>query len=267
MMLSSNRLVRSNRILKRDLVIVDTENKIVIDGSEMPDNNELYDENEPDDGGKIEANREEKARSSAEKILRQAERQAEELLINARATATAESTAIRSEAKGEAARLAAEARELGYKEGLDKAFQEGEVIKSNAEKVLRDAQNERIRMQQDFEPEMVELITQIAEKLLGKIPELSPSIIVNLIKQGFAAATISGDVKVYVSQQDYDAVLENQDELMAITDGSVKLEIVKDLSLSPMDCVIETPFGNVDCSLGQQFEAIKASLSYILNNR
>ncbi|MCL1843935.1 MAG: FliH/SctL family protein [Defluviitaleaceae bacterium] len=256
-------MLSSKRILKPAMVIFDSENKIVIDTGNSASEAETDDES-------IEArakSKEETAQNSAARIIRHAERQAEEIQSNAIRKAAQKQEAIKSAAEAEAARIISEARDTGYNEGMEKAISEGNIIRAEAQQILDDAHTERKQMQENLEPETVGMIINITEKLLGNIASVNPAIITNIVKQGFAAATISGEVTVYVSADDYDLVVENKDELMAQTDGSVKLKITKDLSLNPMDCVIETPFGNIDCSLGQQFESIKSSLTYILNNK
>jgi flagellar assembly protein FliH len=253
-------MLSSNRVLKRHSVSVDTENKIVIE-TVMPsvdiDLNEPYD---PD-------RQEKDAQKSAARIIRHAEQQAEQIISDAMQKAAEKQAAIQQAAEDEAATLTAEARESGYQSGMDAARQEGEAIKAEARQVLDDAKAEKLAMEEALEPDIVNMILGITEKLLGNIAELNPSLILNLVKQGFAAGAISGTVTVYVSADDYDEVVANKDELLAFTDGSAKLDITKDLSLSPLDCVIETSMGVIDCSLGQQFEALKANLTYILNNR
>jgi flagellar assembly protein FliH len=260
-------MLSSSRILKRHAVSVDTENKVVIDIGETLD----IDSPDPDIVSDDPNKRERDARKSAEKeaarMVRHAESQAEDIISNAIKTAAEKQAAIQKKAEDEAANIMAESREMGYQSGMDSARQEGDAIKAQAQQVLDDANAERAAMQESLEPEIVNMIISITEKLLGNIAEVNPKVITNLVKQGFADATITGNVVVYVSADDYDQVIENKDELLAVTDGSVKLEIKKDLSLSPMDCVIETPFGDIDCSLGQQFESLRANLTYILNNR
>lgn len=252
-------MLSSRRILKHNTVTLDTENTVII---EIGDYSALAVD---DDEEFIPPPRtEEDAQNSAEKIIRNAERQAEEILANARATANAEQNTILQNAESEALQLTAEARENGYNEGIAKAQSKANAIKAEAQQVLNDAIAERERMQKSLEPEIVEMIINITEKLLGNACELNPAVVINLIKQGFESTSISGDVTVYVSADDFELVEAKKDELMAVTDGSVKLTITKDLSLSPMDCVIETPFGNIDCSLGQQFESLRANLTYIL---
>ncbi|MCL2197703.1 MAG: FliH/SctL family protein [Defluviitaleaceae bacterium] len=249
----------SSRILKAQTVFVDTENKFVIetDAAEVESAGD-----EPFDPDK----KEREAHKSAKSIVKNAEQKAEEIISIARHEAMNVQAEIRRSADIEATQVISEARDQGYKEGMSAAIEEGEAIKAEAQQILDDAIAERKSMQESLEPEIVDLVIAITEKLLGNIKELNPSAIVNLIKQGFAESVISGEIKVNVSADDYEYVTKNKDELLAHTDGSVNLLVIKDLSLSPMDCVIETPFGDIDCSLGQQYESLRANLALILNN-
>jgi len=254
----------SNRVLKAGTVEVDIDNKVIIEVQQSPEQERdlpLTGESERNsaDVEKIEA----KARG----IVQQARYQAEQIVNDARRAAATEQANLISQAEAEAARITREASDRAYQEGMEIATREGDAIKAEATKVLEQANAEREAMQKALEPEMVQLLIDIMDKLVGDAVKMNPSIIVNLIKQGLSSSTITGDVIVYVSAQDYDETIAKKDELLAITDGSVKLDIVKDLSLNSSDCVIETPFGSIDASLGQQHEALRENLTYILGNR
>lgn len=255
-------MLSSKRVLKPSMVNLDIKNKIVIETGLLTTS---ADNNDP---VQIDPEKREKdVQKSAAGIIRNAERQAEEIRSRARVESEHEKSAILKKTDIESAQVLAESRKQGYKEGMETATCEGNAIKAEARQVLEDAKAEHKKMQESLEPEIVSMIIAITEKLLGNITELCPAVILNLIKQGFAEATISGDVTVYVSAQDYEKVLENKYELMALAGGAVELQITKDLSLLPMDCVIETPFGNIDCSLNQQFKALRENLTFILTSR
>ncbi|MDR0273578.1 MAG: hypothetical protein LBI27_09715 [Clostridiales bacterium] len=249
------------QILKPAMVNLDTENKIVIETGSAPIVN-IYDDDVTET---VDIKRD--AEKAAARIIRHAERQAEEIISNSRMAAIEEKELLLKSAQDETERVISEARDMGYKNGMDTATREGDALKAQAQQILDDAIAEREAMQNNLEPEIVEMIIGITEKLLGNIADVNPAIIVNLVKQGFASSQISGNITVHVSADDFEAVKKNKDELLAHTDGSVKLTITKDLSLSPLDCIIETPFGDIDCSLGQQFESLRANLTYILNNK
>ena len=254
----------SNRILKAGTVEVDVDNKVIIEVISTAE----QEMDLPITGESERSNADvEKIEAKARGIVQQARYQAEQILNEARRAAAVEQASLMSKAEEEAARLTREASDRAYQEGLEAANREGEVIKAEANRVLEQAHADRESMQKALEPEIVQLIIDIMDKLIGDIVKLNPSIIINLIKQGLSSSTITGDIKVYVSADDYDETIAKKDEILAITDGSVKLDIVKDLSLNSSDCVIETPFGSIDASLGQQYETLRENLTYILGNR
>jgi len=262
-------ILSCNKILKAATVKVDNDNKVVIDVSAQlqytpTDNDNLTDNN---DESVVESNKIAQVNQTVAKKIRQAELQAEEIIANAKKIASEEQESIRATAETEAVRLMEEYRDIGYKEGMDLAISEGNTIKEEANEILKAAESEKKQMQENLEPEMVDLIIKITEKLLGNATNINPKVIINLIKQGLSSTVITGDVMIYVSADDLEQVQKHKEELMTLTDGSVNLEIVKDLSLNPMDCIIGTPFGDIDCSLGQQFESLRANLTYILNNK
>jgi flagellar assembly protein FliH len=241
---------------------MDRENKVVIDVSDpsLFESIDLLGDTEL-----LEEEREITPEEQTARLLQAAHNEAEQIILDAQAAGIAEQAAMRNAAKSEINVAMEQAKEQGYQEGMTAATREGDAIRAQARQVLAEAQAERKSMQQNLEPEMVNLLIRILDKLVGNAVTLNPDIILALVKLGIQNATITGDVVVYVSPDDYETVAENKDTIMALTDGSVKLEITKDLSLNPMDCIIETPFGNIDCSLGQQLESLRANITYLLN--
>ncbi|MCL2699868.1 MAG: FliH/SctL family protein, partial [Defluviitaleaceae bacterium] len=88
-----------------------------------------------------------------------------------------------------------------------------------------------------------------------------------IIRKGFSESKMSGDITIRVSDADYEATYESREEIQQYADAGAKLEILKDPSLTQGDCIIETPFGAIDCSLDQQSESLKKNLYFISENR
>ena len=206
----------------------------------------------------------------------------EELRDEVIKSAKGEADAVLSEAAGRARMIIEEAEreakiikiaieESARKEGFEKGYNEGvlqaEQIKQSASEELESAQHEKAEMLSRVEPEVVELIVSIVDKLLPKVAAFNRGTVVNLIKQGLEGATIKGTVNVHVSKEDYDATLAQRDEITASLDTSVILDIVADPALKANDCIIETGFGNIDCSLDAQYNTLRENLYYILENR
>ena len=251
-----------NRILKHDRVKIDKDNRVTI---EVP----VVDTDEympGQDAGESE-DEEAKAMNAAASIIRTAEMQASEILNRARMEALAVQSKIETEAKETAARLLKETEESAYKSGVARAKAEGDRIISEADIILEEAKKQRLFLQDTLEPDIVKLIIGISDKLIGNAKNLNPNTITYLVRQGFGMGTITGDVRVLVSPDDFETVVRSKDELLSHTDGSANLEIAKDLSLNPLDCIIETSMGHIDCSLDGQYSQLKENLTYILQNR
>ena len=251
----------SRRVLKAERIKIDKDNRVTIDVPAFEEEPINIDEAED------EAEAEAKAMSAAARIISTAEMQANEIKNRARMEALAIQSKIEAETKAEAERLLKETEESAYSAGMSKAKAEGDNIIEEANKILTDAKNQRKFLQDSLEPDIVKLIIDISDKLIGNAKDLNPKTITYLVKQGFGVGAISGDIKVFVSPVDFEEVVKSKDELLALTDGSANVDIVKDLSLNPLDCVIETSMGHIDCSLEGQYAALKENLTYILQNR
>jgi len=196
---------------------------------------------------------------SKESILKEARDEAEKIIQKARG----EALLITDNAKWELNKLRVkteeDAREQGHAEGLNKGMMEAEAVIRDAEKELLDAHTKRDEVMKSAEPQIVELIAKILEKLVGNVQKANPQIIMHLVREGLSESAGSENVKLKLSPDDYDYVQEHYDEISELV-GSKKIELIKDAALKPMDCVIETAYGNVDSSLDQQFESLKADL-------
>ena len=245
----------SNRIIKTGTFIIDNNNKVIID---VPTIFEEQQEPIKEYEEEIKINPEDEA----EKIITVAKNEASNIIEQALKQAQDESNDIITLANAEAEVIEKKAQENGYKTGIKEAQSEADNIKQQAENIKNEAILWKKNQEESLEPQIVNLIINIIEKLINQT--INPNIIINLIKQGLNSSTIIGNIIIYVSQNDHSYVLEHKDEILALTDGSVKVDIVKDLSLNDNDCIIETPFGNIDSSLNQQLENLIQDLRYIL---
>ena len=207
-----------------------------------------------------------KAEEEAAFVLRKADIESNNLRTKAKEEAERliAETQVRLEAEGR--QVYEENRQAGYNQGINEATEKGNAIKAEAQKVLDDAIKERDETLKAIEPEAVNLIIDIVEKLLGDSIKINPAVIATLIRKGFEGVNLSGQVTVRVSEADYPEVIKAKEELTAAAGGTAEIEIVRDLSLKPTDCIIDTPFGGIDISLTPQYEALKADLLYLLDH-
>ena len=198
----------------------------------------------------------EQAREEARQIIENAREEASRLIEERRAAFDEELRILQEETLNEA-------QETGYAKGYDESV----GLRTQAEQVLKDAAATKEEMIKNTEPEITTLVCRIVNKLTADAADLNPQVVNCLIKQGLGQANAIGDIKIHVSPVDYDDVLERRDEFLSLAGTGSKIEIFKDLSLNKSDCIIETPYGNIDCSLEQQFISLRENIYYILNNR
>ncbi len=192
------------------------------------------------------------AKAEAESILENARQTAEDIIANATA-----------DAKKNADRIKEQSRQDGHDAGITEANAEAERIKAEARELYTQAENDREEALKNLEPEIVRLIVDITEKLLMRTVIINPGVVVNLVKDCLANTTTVGDIVIHVSEDDYELVSQSKNDILSVVDTSTNVSIIKDSTLNISDCVIETQFGNIDCSLDQQFQALKSDLFYL----
>jgi len=254
------------RVIKSDYVSYDGENAVRIEVPAFEEPLNVADEPVDLEEETVDADPLAEVRAEAARILGEAKAGADRVTEKAEADAEA----IRTEARVKRDELYREGNQTGYTDGYKRGYGEGSAeadkLISDAQEVLRNARERRSAMIAGVEGEMVDLISGIARKLINRAVSTEPGTILTLIRLGFDEATVLGDVRIRVSKDDYDFVTENADAIMAMAKSGTSVDFVKDLSLNKGDCVIETPYGNIDCSLGQQFEALENNLYMLMSS-
>lgn len=267
----------SNRILKSAQVAFDKANAVTIRHGvyppqplNVPDIDEfdffrnpgnVYENNIREESNEI-SNKE-----LAEKIVDRAKEEAATIIKAAREDAEIILDSMEDDAKERIRRTEEDARRKGYEEGYAKGEGETEAIKEEARAISENAVQERQKSFDAFEADILNLIVDVLDKLLAGALNMNPQLILYIIRKGFAESNLSGDVIIRVSEDDYEEAYSNREAFLQYVESGAKLEVTKDFSLSKADCVIETPFGVIDCSLDQQYEALKKNLYFIYDNR
>ncbi|MBR1737779.1 MAG: hypothetical protein IJ736_12310 [Firmicutes bacterium] len=201
------------------------------------------------------------------KELEEAKAEAEKIIDDARAQALT----ILSEASAQAQHDRYDELQAGRLEGYEKGYraakEEARGILEEANKTLEEAKQQRKELVDELEPQIVDLIMGVIEKVTFGGLKIDPQVMLTIVRQGISGNSGSGETLVYVSEEDYDNVSKN---IMSILDSSEKgknVEICKDANMSRGDCIIHTAFGNIDCSIEPQLKELKEDLYYILENR
>ena len=179
---------------------------------------------------------------------------------------------IIQDAQQQANAIISEAQEEGHRQGYEAGYQEGvaaaESLKAEIEQQRGDLEAEYQQLVDSIEPEMVDVLTQIYEHVLGIELRDDKGIILHLLKNTLSRIEPGNNLIVHVSSDDYDDVIDERDSLEAcITSPSTTMEIIEDPLLKENECMIESDSGIFDCSLGVELSELSRKLKLLSFDR
>ncbi|MBO8171019.1 MAG: flagellar assembly protein FliH [Bacillaceae bacterium] len=215
------------------------------------------------------------AKADASEIMAQAHQDAQSLLEQTRE----QCEKLKQEAEQEIAekwkafeqekeRLAQEARERGQKEGFEQGREEGrreslreyqDLIEKSAY-ILESAQREKEKIISEAEPFLIELSTQIAQKIIAEELSLNPDKMTEMVAEALARVRVIGTITLSVDPEYHAFVMQNRERLLRVIDGQSELMIIPDHQLKGGGCVIQTPMGSLDARIDTQLEEVKKAL-------
>ena len=180
--------------------------------------------------------------------------------------------AIIQDAQEQANAIISQAQEEGHRQGYEAGYQEGvaaaESLKAEIEQQRGDLEAEYQQIVDGIEPEMVDVLTQIYEHVLGIELRDDKGIILHLLKSTLSRIEPGNNLIVHVSSDDYDDVIDEKDSLDAcITSPSTTMEIIEDPLLKENECMIESDSGIFDCSLGVELSELSRKLKLLSFDR
>lgn len=255
-----------SRILKAPYITIDSQNGIPINNKleiykeeTLDTTEEIFEEKIGQEELNIEALEE-----MQDDILEKAREQADIIIENAKNEARKIIEAANLEIEENANKIYLEKEEAGFNEGYLKGENEAQNLKNEAEQILLNANAEKEMLEKSIEPQLINLVIDISQKILTKTFEINPEIISLLIKKGLENVKDISNIKIYVSENQYEYVINNKDEIIGVDTNKNNIEILKKSSLEDDDCFIETEFGSVQCGANEQFKGIREALLYIL---
>jgi len=186
--------------------------------------------------------------------------------------ASEQAEAIINDAQNQAEEIKQGAIEQGHQEGYDAGYQEGmaavESLKADIEAQRDGLEKEYQMLVDELEPEMVDVLTQIYEHVLGIELRDDKGIILHLLKSTLSRIEPGNDLIVHVSSDDYDEVMDEKEALNAcVTSPNTTMEIIEDPLLKENECMIESDSGVFDCSLGVELSEISRKLKLLSFDR
>ncbi|MDK2794773.1 MAG: flagellar assembly protein FliH, partial [Caldanaerobacter sp.] len=147
------------------------------------------------------------------------------------------------------------------KKGEEKAQALIEEARALKEEILE----EKKRLYKEAESDMINVILEAVEKIVGKHVEEDKDLILSLIKKGMENYNAFDKVTVRVSEEDYEHCVKNKDKILKDVEFLDEINIVKDLSLRKGDCIIETNSGVINSGVTTQLKTLKSLFAGVLN--
>lgn len=174
------------------------------------------------------------AHQRAKEILEQAERQA---------------TQIRQKAEDQREEVLAAAREAGRQEGLAQA----------TEVILR-ARQERARIVEAAEPEIIRLALAVAERIVGTAVQLDEDLVLKISAQAIESVRHQRELVLRVNPEDAVLLRNGRKKLMDMLGRTKDIAVREDPEVERGGCVVETENGSVDAQLRTQIQMIEQAL-------
>lgn len=193
-----------------------------------------------------------KAREQAQMIVEEAKQEADILISTAESEISALKKAVEEEAW-----------QKGYEDGLNAAQSEYAALLQEAENIKIQAGQDYEKILESIENDTVDVILEIARKVVCTEISINKEDILYLIKQAFEKCSNKEGIVLRVSQHDYSYVMDNIDALRSMIQGSPEFEVKKDTSLNEGDCLVETLFGTIDAGVQTKIKKIEEAFRKI----
>ena len=194
-----------------------------------------------------------KAMEEADLVIKEAEYEAQRIIEN-------------TEIEIEERRLAVEeeAKQKGYEDGFNEAKKQYEDLIQEAEFVREHAKAEYKEVLESIESDTVNVIIDIAKKVIGSELSLNKENILFLVKQAFEKCTNKENIVLKVGAEDYDFLSESRDRLLSMVEGIGGLEIKKDSSLKAGVFIVETQYGSIDAGVQTKLKKIEQAFRQVI---
>lgn len=199
-----------------------------------------------------------------EEIVQQAQREANIIIKEAEAEARRILEKSREDAK-KGKKEIEEAKSKGYDDGYNEAKMQYESLIAEAKSIREEAIKEYKRILESAEADIVEIILNIARKVLQTEISQNREIIFNLVREAIDNCSYKNDIVLRLSPYEYDFIMKEKDEIDSILEDVENLEIKKDPSLKEGDCIAETPYGCVETSMQVKLNKIENAFRELYN--
>lgn len=166
----------------------------------------------------------------------------------------------------EADRLAAVERdafqkgfEAGKSSGLEMAEKKLEAMLARFTESIERIAHTRTEIVHQTQEDVLRLAVAIAQKLVQREIQMDPEILVTLVQVALRKINESAPATVYLNLEDHSWVQKAIEERPQVFgERELVLKVKEDLKRG--DCICESPYGNVDARISEQFQRVEQGL-------
>jgi flagellar assembly protein FliH len=185
----------------------------------------------------------------AERLVKDAEKNASTLV----ADATTKAKEIENTAYDEGF-------EMGKKEGFTKGEHESARLVGRLHLILSRAIDARGNIIDETETQLVQLVLQIAKKVIKVLSENQKNIVVNNAIQALRKLKSKADVIIRVNLEDLKLTTENTKNIIEMIENVNNITVMEDTTVDKGGCIIETDFGQIDARIASQLREIEEKI-------
>lgn len=211
------------------------------------------------------------AEQAAFEIIRQEKERALELRIEAEKEAQAITdgsqrlaSQLEAETRQRLAQVEEEARSKGQKAGYEEGWASGssevDRLVARIHTILEKINEKRQEIIEGTETQIVQMVLQIAKKVVKVISENQRNVVINNVLQALRKLKTRGDVVVRVNLEDLKVTTEHVKEFLGLVENVKSITVVEDTSVDQGGAVIETDFGEIDAKISSQFTEIEEKI-------
>ncbi|MEN3015558.1 MAG: FliH/SctL family protein [bacterium] len=183
-------------------------------------------------------------------ILEQAQKQAESIVQKAVEEANKKAQEIMNNAYNE-----------GYQKGLSegqKAIEQKYIQKiQELEQQISTISSIRQSIVKEFEKEIIDLVFEVAEKIINKKIQEEPSIVTSYLSELLSKVERSKSITIWVNPEELEEVRNYREKIKHLLEDVENLTVAPDERIGKGGCIIETNFGKIDSRISTKLEVLK----------
>lgn len=162
----------------------------------------------------------------------------------------------RAEAEALKRQAAQQAREEGFAAGVAAAGAEADRIRHQAREVLRQALQQREDIIRACEPEVVQLATEIAAKIIRREVAGDGETVLRVAKAAIHELCRSQTFFIFAHPDDVEILYSHREAILSEADARAELRVIADAEVPRGSCRLETENGYLDATLDAQLAEI-----------